>query len=211
MIGESAGAAGKSAGTAGASNGGSDTGSGGSTSSHAGAAAGGASEMGGGPEMGGASNTAGASTGGSSMGGTSNHGGASSGGSSSGGASSGGAGGGGAVCMHDADCGAGFNCLYKIADACTAKGSCFKAPTGAVCASVSPYCGCTGQAVAVPCYEPNGYSPAPVTGPQTGQTCAPPPNPACAGKACGFPCGTGEVPSICDGKGDCVLGGACAA
>jgi len=175
MIGESAGAAGATSGTAGASStdGGSETASGGSTTHHAGAAgnntSGGASSVGG-ASVGGASgsgNAAGASKGGASTGGSSNL-----AGSSSGGASSAGAGGSGsAACMKDADCGAGFNCLYKIADLCSAKGSCFKEPGGVLCMAVAEYCDCSGHPVGVPCYEPFGYSPAPVSKPQSSTTC----------------------------------------
>jgi hypothetical protein len=80
-----------------------------------------------------------------------------------------------------------------------------------VCMSVSPYCGCAGKVVGVPCYEPPGYSPEPLSSPQSSTTCPAMPDPACAGKPCGTPCGTGEVPSICDPKGMCVAGGACIA
>ena len=197
MIGESAGAAGASAGSAGASstNGGSDTGSGGSSTSHAGTA--GNATSGGGSEAGGTSvgGASGSSNGGAS--GSSNTGGSSTGGSA-----------GSSACSAAAPCPDGYDCLYKMADGCTAKGSCFKAPGGALCASVSPYCGCSGQVVDVPCYDPSGYSPAPVSSPQSSASCSMTPDAACVGKSCGAGCGTGEVPAVCDAAGKCILGGA---
>jgi hypothetical protein len=208
MIGTSAGAAGASAGNAGSS-----SATGGSGSDHAGA---GATTAGGPSELGGAS-TGGASTGGAtstggltSTGGSSELGGASTGGATSGGATgSGGSGGSGVgACTVAKDCATGYDCLFKIADGCTAKGSCFKMPGGALCASVSPYCGCSGQTVYVPCYEPAGYAPAPVSSQQSSATCpaTPTPDAACVGKACGASCGTGQVPSICDSNGKCIPG-----
>ena len=190
-VGESAGAAGPSAGTAGASptNGGSDTESGGASTGHAGAA--GSNASGGVSELGGAS-------------GSSNQGGSSAGGSSSAGAGGSGSG----ACMMDADCGAGFNCLYKIADGCAATGSCFKEPGGVLCMSVAPYCGCSGEVVGVPCYEPFGYSPEPVASQQTSVTCPSAPDAACAGKSCGDSCATGQVPAVCDAAGKCLVAGA---
>jgi hypothetical protein len=201
MIGNSAGAAGASAGSSSAN--------GGSGSDHAGA---GATTAGGSSELGGAS-TGGATSsgGGTSMGGATSTGGASTGGATSGGAAgSGGSGGSGVgACSADKDCATGYDCLYKMADGCTAKGSCFKMPGGALCASLSPYCGCSGQVVDVPCYDPNGYSPAPVASQQSSATCpaTPTPDAACVGKVCGTPCGTGEVPAMCDLSGKCIIGG----
>ena len=179
-VGESAGGSSASAGNAGASStsGGSDTASGGSTTARAGASGSNAS--------GGASNA-----GNSSMAGSSN---ASAGGS-------------GASCTTDADCGDGFNCLYEIADGCAAKAACFKAPGGPVCASFVAYCGCSGQLVDVPCYDPAGYAPAPVSSQQSSATCsATTPDAACVGKSCGESCSTGEVPAICDATGKCITG-----
>ena len=176
-VGESAGAPGASAGTAGVSSthGGASTGSGGSSAGHAGAA--GSNTSGGGvSEVGGAS-------------GSSNQGGASAGG----------------ACTTDADCGAGFNCLYKIADGCTAKGGCFKEPGGVLCMSVSPYCGCSGEVVGVPCYEPAGYAPEPVSSKQAQATCPVTPDAVCDGKSCGDACGTGEFGAWCDVNGQCLM------
>jgi hypothetical protein len=206
MIGTSAGAAGASAGSAGSS---SETGGSGSDEAGAGATtAGGPSELGG-ASTGGSSELGGASTGGASTGG------ASTGGTSTGGTSTGGAGGGSGVgaCTSNKDCAAGYNCLYKIADGCTAKGSCFKSaasgpPNGPIpglsCQSLSSYCGCLGQTVGIPCDEPTGYSPAPVAGQKSSATCPAAPDPRCAGKSCGAQCDNGEFPAACDLDGNCT-------
>jgi hypothetical protein len=170
---------GASAGAAGASagNAGSSSPEGGSGSDQAGAA--GAATSGGSSELGGAS---------------------------TGGATSAGAGGGSEVgaCTADKDCAAGYNCLYKMADGCTAKGSCFKMPGGALCASLASYCGCLGQMVGVPCYEPTGYSPAPVASQESSATCPAAPDARCAGKSCGASCDNGEFPAACDPDGNCA-------
>jgi hypothetical protein len=201
MVGVSAGAAGVNTGTAGA-----DSTSGGSGSGHAGSP--------GSTPTAGATGEAGGSVGAGDTGGSSGDAGGSSGGASAAGAPSTGAAGSsstagaggadGAYCVKDADCGAGNNCLYKIADGCAAKGSCFKMPGGALCASISSYCGCLGQMVGVPCYEPTGYSPAPVTGQESSATCPAGPDPRCAGKSCGAQCDNGEFPAACDLNGDCM-------
>jgi hypothetical protein len=212
MVGVSAGAAGVNTGTAGA-----DSTSGGSGSGHAGSGstptAGSTGDAGGsigdaggsigGAATGGSTGEAGSSSAGASIGGSPNTGGASGAAGSPGTGGAGGAGGG--ACVKDADCGAGNECLYKIADACTAKGSCFKKPGGALCASISSYCGCLGQEVGVPCYEPTGYSPTPVTGPKSTAACPAGPDPRCAGKTCGAQCDNGEFPAACDFDGNCTL------
>jgi hypothetical protein len=187
MIGTSAGAAGASAGHASSS-----SASGGSGSDHAGA---GATTAGGSAELGGASTGGATSSGGSSE----------LGGASTGGATSGGMGGGSEVgaCSTDKDCASGYNCLYKIADGCRATGSCFKMPGGALCASLTSYCGCLGQMVGVPCYDPSGYSPAPVTSQKSSATCPAAPDPGCVGKSCGAQCDSGEFPAACDPDGYC--------
>lgn len=207
MVGVSAGAAGVDTGTAGA-----DSTSGGSGSGHAGSGStptagstGDAGGSSGGAATGGSTGEAGGSTGGASTAGSPSTGGA---GGAAGSSSTGGAGGAGAgTCVKDADCGAGNECLYKMADGCTAKGSCHKGPTGPVCASLSPYCGCSGQVVDVPCYDLSGYAPAPVSSQESSASCASTADAACVGKVCGSSCGTGEVPSVCDASGKCIPGG----
>jgi len=204
MIGVSAGSAGVDNGNAG-----SESTSGGSGSGHAGSTgstptAGSTGETAGstGDTGGSTGETGGASGAASTAGSPSTGGGA---GGAAGSPSTAGAGGvGGGTCVKDADCGTGNECLYKMADGCTAKGSCHKGPTGAVCASLTEYCGCLGQTVGVPCYEPTGYSPAPVTSPKSSATCAAGPDPRCAGKSCGAQCDNGEFPAACDLDGNCT-------
>jgi hypothetical protein len=72
------------------------------------------------------------------------------------------AGGSGTACTKDADCPNGGVCGYPVADACTARGSCFPAP-GAVCLAYAPGCACDGSEVSVACTGlPSGYTSKPL-------------------------------------------------
>jgi hypothetical protein len=43
-----------------------------------------------------------------------------------------------------------------------------------LCGSIASSCGCSGKLVGVPCYDPTGYSPAPLSGLPV-SSCAPVP------------------------------------
>jgi hypothetical protein len=139
--------------------------SGGSSGSGTSSSGGTGSSSGGG--SGSSSGGGGGSSGGS---GTSSSGGT---GSSSGGGSgsSGGSGGDGGRCTTSADCRTAQYCAFKIADGCSATGTCFDAlaPGGPQCQLYAAGCACDGTAVNVACGSPSGYAPVPVlhTGPCT--------------------------------------------
>jgi len=89
------------------------------------------------------------------------------------GASSGGSG--GSACVTDVDCTNDGICVYKVAEACSAHGSCVPRPAkGPVCSTI--YCGCpTSTAPAmdvnVNCESPAGYARAPVKAPKGSTAC----------------------------------------
>jgi hypothetical protein len=95
------------------------------------------------------------------------------------------AGGGGGPCVTSGDCGAGYECAYRIADACAARGTCVAADTGPLCNLFVPGCACSGATVDIACNGyPTGYAPEPIL--HSG---------ACEGIDAGahggtFPCGT---------------------
>jgi hypothetical protein len=70
----------------------------------------------------------------------------------------------GASCSTDTDCGTGKMCAFKIADACSATGTCLVRPApGPQCAAFSPACTCTDQIINVICtMYPDGYASQPV-------------------------------------------------
>ena len=70
----------------------------------------------------------------------------------------------GASCATDTDCGTGKMCAFKIADACSATGTCLVSPApGPVCAAYSPACTCSNQVINVICTQyPDGYASQPV-------------------------------------------------
>ena len=127
----------------------------------------------------GGGNSSGGSSGGSSGSGTSSSGGT---GSSSGGGSgsSGGSGGDGGRCTTNADCGtspvdagsctsdgdcpSSEMCAFKIADGCSAVGTCLARPApGPTCNAYSPACTCSNQEINVICtMYPSGYASQPV-------------------------------------------------
>ena len=106
----------------------------------------------GGSGSGGGTGSSGGQAGGSGSGGGS---------SSSSGGSSGSDGGQGA-CATDAQCGSGSLCGFRVADGCSATGTCFLAP-GVVCDAYSPACACDGSEVNAICNGlPSGYATKPV-------------------------------------------------
>ena len=70
----------------------------------------------------------------------------------------------GASCATDTDCGSGKMCAFKIADACSATGTCLVRPApGPECAAFSPACTCSDQIINVICTQyPDGYASQPV-------------------------------------------------
>ena len=70
----------------------------------------------------------------------------------------------GAPCATDTDCGSGKMCAFKIADACSATGTCLvRPPPGPECAAFSPACTCSDQIINVICTQyPDGYASQPV-------------------------------------------------
>jgi hypothetical protein len=68
----------------------------------------------------------------------------------------------GAPCTTSAECGPREVCGFLVADACTAKGTCFVAEQ-VVCNAIELGCGCDGSETNVICNGlPGGYAPAPV-------------------------------------------------
>jgi hypothetical protein len=68
----------------------------------------------------------------------------------------------GGTCVTSAQCGAGYQCGFPNADACTAVGACFPDP-GVHCELYSPGCACDETTINVGCTGlPAGYSPAPL-------------------------------------------------
>jgi hypothetical protein len=69
---------------------------------------------------------------------------------------------GGTTCATSADCGSGFLCGFKKADACAAKGSCFQ-DTGQFCEAFAPGCACDGTVINIYCNNlPPGYESKPL-------------------------------------------------
>ncbi len=69
-----------------------------------------------------------------------------------------------AGCTADTDCGDGKMCAFKIADGCSAAGTCLVRPApGPVCNAYSPACTCNGTEINVICtIYPSGYASQPV-------------------------------------------------
>lgn len=67
-------------------------------------------------------------------------------------------------CATDTDCGTGEMCGFKIADACSATGTCLvRPPSGPECQAFSPACTCSNQVINVVCTPyPDGYASQPV-------------------------------------------------
>jgi hypothetical protein len=66
----------------------------------------------------------------------------------------------GAACTTNADCGTGHQCGFPQIDACGAKGKCFDAPGGAICALGMPGCACDGTVINIASCAtglPSGY------------------------------------------------------
>jgi hypothetical protein len=70
----------------------------------------------------------------------------------------------GGTCATDNDCAATQMCAFKIADACSATGSCIARPaSGPACQAFSPACTCSDQIINVACTPyPDGYASQPV-------------------------------------------------
>ena len=69
----------------------------------------------------------------------------------------------GGSCASDNDCESGFQCAFKQADACAAKGRCFDTRGLAVCEAYSAGCACNGETVNVACQPfPDGYTANPI-------------------------------------------------
>jgi hypothetical protein len=87
-----------------------------------------------------------------------------SGGAGGGGGATAGSGTQGAPCNREGDCAANLVCGYKIADGCSATGTCVPrvpAPGAPVCQSLRFVCGCNGITETVGCNYYSGYAPAP--------------------------------------------------
>jgi hypothetical protein len=79
-------------------------------------------------------------------------------------------GGSGSSCTSNAECGAGFACAYKTADACSAVGTCVTV-SPVVCNAFEAGCACDGSLVNLTCNGfPSGYASAPVA--HTGECAA---------------------------------------
>ncbi len=69
----------------------------------------------------------------------------------------------GGSCSSDNDCESGYQCAFKEAEACSAKGRCFDTRGIAVCAAYSAGCSCNGETVNVACEPfPDGWTHNPI-------------------------------------------------